>query len=121
MKLINRYGPCVGISLFSFRRTSYELWFCPARYEIPEHAHPNEHIELRLIFGNTTFYRRPNVTSAFESAPAEFPRNCGRVYSVPASYYHKFNTGKWPLIFINKELWLEGVEITSAAQDFKLA
>jgi len=120
MKLINRYGPCIGISLFRFRRTNYELWWCPAAYEIPEHCHPNQHIELRLIFGRTEFFRRSSKSGAFESAPAQFPADCGRVYSVPAGYFHKFNTGKCPLVFINKEQWLEGVEITSAATDFRI-
>jgi hypothetical protein len=120
MKVINRYGPCVGITLFRWNRLNIELWYCPSNYDIVEHSHPSCHIELMFLYGNTEFHRRATKSGHIESASAKFPKNFGKKYTVPAGFYHRFNTGKSPLVFLNIERWLSGVKITSAATDFKV-
>lgn len=121
MKIINRYGPCVGVTLFRFRRLNIELWYCPANYTIVEHKHPSMDIELVLLFGWTTFMRRERKSDVQQCAAAKFPFHACKKYTVPAGWFHSFSTGKVPLVFINVEKWKPNIKITSAAEDFQIA
>lgn len=118
--MIKRYESCIGISFPAFRRCKIEVWYAPRGYEIKEHTHPNQDIKLRLLFGhNVRFHRRKRGHVCGESFWATF-RNIGKVFTINAGDSHHFEVSNWPLIFLNVEKWKEGVEITSAAEDFQL-
>lgn len=119
MSLIRRHESCVGLLLFSYRQRTVELWYCPARYMIKEHSHPDEDIELAYLFGRTTFYRRREPLDREQWFRPSWWNFCSR-FSVPAGWSHRFNVGKWPLVFINFAKWRVGVTPTSASVDFKL-
>lgn len=121
MKLFHSYGPCRGITLFSWGRLNIELWYAPRNYEIVEHKHSNEDIELMFLFGKSTFFRRKFKTMPEESVNVSFPRSLFKCMTVPAGYFHRFTVNRFsPLVFINIERWKPGVRITSASMDFQL-
>jgi hypothetical protein len=121
MNLIERYGPCKGMKLLRFGRFTLHIWIIPAGYTIPEHSHNNEHIELCLLKGHkTTLYRKATPDATLESATVSFPRDFGRVFSIPPGYSHGFTVSKHKLIFLNFARWKAGVKPTSAAVDFQL-
>jgi len=119
MGLIRKYESCVGLLLFKFGQRTVELWYCPAWYEIKEHSHPQEDIELMYLFGKTIFYRRK---AAARSEEQFNPRwyHVFRRFTVAAGWSHRFDVGDRPLVFINFARWKVGVKPTSASVDFQL-
>lgn len=116
MTLFNRHGPCIGLTLFRFARWNIELWYCPKKYEIELHSHPNEHIELMYLFGKTTFYRDKGIsTECFK--PKWY--HIFRTFSVKPGQLHSFSVSNCPLIFINISKFLQGHKPMSASVDFK--
>lgn len=119
MSLFNRHESCRGITLFKVGRYRAELWYCPAGYAIREHRHPKEDVELMFLFGCCTFYRRDNrIGNKVESANmnlADFSRR----FTVKNYHSHWFTVGRWPLIFINFQRFLDHYKPMSAAEDFQ--
>jgi quercetin dioxygenase-like cupin family protein len=119
--IVNRYGPCVGLTLWKWGRTKVELWLVPAGYVIPPHSHPSEDIELMLVKGNGTYlYRVNEETNVTDAIVCKFPRHFGRRFTIPAGFVHGFSVSARSLMFINFAKWKPGVTVTSAAIDFKL-
>lgn len=115
--MINRYGPCWGITLYRFFQYRAELWFIPKNYTIVEHRHPQESVELMFIFGRTEFYRRNIYTCAVDTLATTW-RCFGRCFSVNSYHSHWFKTNSWPLVFINFQKFFPGIKPKSAAKDF---
>lgn len=118
MSILNKYGPCVGFTLYKFFNKRAEIWFIPGNYEIVEHSHPNEDVELMFVFGKTEFYKRNIPTDKITSHRTSF---CSwlRCFSVKHDDAHWFRTSSWPLVFINFQTFLNNHEPVSAAIDFK--
>ena len=107
---------CIGITLYKRGNKRAEIWFIKPGYEIKEHCHPQEDVELMYLFGSTVFYRRNMDTSEVEFArPRMF-----RCFSVKHRDAHWFSVGWLPLIFINFQTFLDGHKPKSAAEDFFL-
>ena len=114
-----KYERCRGISFRNIGRWKIEFWFCPPNYQIAEHSHPNEDIELLFLFGhNIRFHRREQGKLLGESFFARF-KHIGTVFTIKAGTYHWFEVSSWPLIFMNIEKWYS--KPTSASEDFQLA
>lgn len=105
---------CFGLSLPAFGRFKLEFWFICPRYEIKPHSHPNQDIELMLLFGHNVLLTR-NGNEKFKAKIW----NIFKVFSIPAGVTHTFSVSRFPLIFMNIEKWKVGVKPTSAADDFK--
>lgn len=120
MSIFRKHEVCRGLLLYKIGRYTAELWFCPSGYEIKEHSHPQEDIELMFLFGNTTFFRRQKVGMQEEPFRPLW-KHVGKCSTVPAGWSHRFEVGKWPLLFINFAKWKSGVEPTSASVDFELS
>ena len=116
MSIINKYDSCIGITLFRFFSYRAEIWFCPSGYEIVEHTHPGENVELIYLWGDTVFYRRNNNDGLLEQAIPKF----GKFFTVKYYHSHWFKVGIKPLIFINLQKFLPGSIPMSAAKDFKI-
>lgn len=122
MKIFHKYGPCRGMTLFRWKNFNIEIWFCPSYYQIPEHKHPNEHIELMFVYGgDTLFVRRESLKSPNETLAVRFPQDIFKKFTVKPNHYHWFSVSKHPLIFLNISHWINNVKPTSAAYDFELA
>lgn len=119
MALVNRHGPCWGLTLFRWKQRRAELWYCPRNYVIEEHSHSNEDIELMYLMGSTVFYRRDRRTNVQEWKRMTW-RMFGRSFSVKHYHSHWFTVGKLPLLFINFQHFLPGAKPRSAAQDFTI-
>ena len=120
MKIV-RYKECWGLRLARFGRNLIEIWFCPPRFEIEEHMHPQERIELFFLFGKKTFFsRRDIVTNKVDSAVVSFPRNIFKRFTIMPYHAHYFKVSSTWLVFLNWERWRKGCKPTSAAEDFKL-
>lgn len=119
MAIINRHEKCVGFTIFKYGQLRVEVWYCPSGYQIAEHSHPHEDIELMYIFGSTAFYRRDLNTGNVERADVGW-RYWLHKFSVKAFHSHWFSVGRWPLIFINFQRFKKGYTPVSAARDFKL-
>ncbi len=117
MKLINRHGPCRGITLFRLFSYNIELWFCPKGYTIEKHSHPKEEIELMFIKGDTTFYRLSSFGEVQYYIPAW--TDIFQTFSVKPGQVHWFSVSNKSLIFINFSRFIDG-KPTSAANDFQL-
>ena len=117
MSLINRYGPCWGLTLFRWGQRRAEIWFCPVGYKIIEHRHPAEDVELMFIFGKTKFSRRDMMTHKVESLVTSWKYFLRR-FTVMHYHYHWFEVGNWPLVFINFQKFFPGITPASAAIDF---
>lgn len=116
--LFNRHESCFGMTLFRCGQRRAEIWFCMPGYEIQEHVHMREDVELMFLFGSgTTFYRRPITTGIAEWFS---PRwwNIFRCFSVKSSDSHWFSVSRWPLVFINFQRFHKGFTPASAAIDF---
>lgn len=118
MAILNKYGPCRGLTLFKWRQLRVELWYIPSGYSIVEHRHPSEDVELMYLMGSTDFFRRSIKTGIPEMAEVRWPRDFGKRYSVMNYHTHWFSVGKWPLVFINFQRFLPGLKPTSASVDF---
>jgi hypothetical protein len=116
MKLFNKHEKCFGISLWRFGNRTAELWFCPPSYQIEEHCHPNQDIELMFISGCTVFKRRKSLNSEEEGIAVCSPFDTFTKFTVSRGYYHHFSTGCNWLVFINFARWY--TTPTSAAIDF---
>lgn len=113
---INRHERCVGIRLWKSSRRFIQLWFCPSGYEIQQHSHPDEEIELRYLFGKSIFYRlKGKNVESFRPRWYHF----GRSFTIPAGVVHWFKVSTWPLVFINSATFPKGVTPRSAAIDYK--
>jgi len=121
MSIINRHECCWGLTLWKWKQLRVELWYCPSGYEIKEHSHPKENVELMYLFGSTTFYRRVLVAGK-KTEKVEWAimskKFFGKTFSVKCFHSHWFTVGKWPLIFINIQRFLPGYKPESAAKDF---
>ena len=118
MSIFNRYGPCRGFTFFKWNQWRAEIWYIPSGYTIVEHRHPEEDVELMYLMGSTEFCRRDIRTNVVESAPVKWPSNMFKCYGVKHYHTHFFTVGKWPLIFINFQRFLNGTKPKSAAIDF---
>lgn len=118
MSIFNRYGPCKGLTLFKWNQWRAEIWYIPSGYTIVEHRHPEEDVELMYLMGSTEFCRRDIRTNVVESAPVKWPSKMFKCYGVKHYHSHYFTVGKWPLIFINFQHFLNGIKPKSAAVDF---
>ena len=118
MSIINRHGPCFGITLYRWFNTRAEIWFIPKNYTINEHTHPNEDVELCFIAGRTDFCRRNLYTDKVESAVTTW-RSLFTCFSVKHYHSHWFRTATYPLIFINFQTFIGNHTPVSAAVDFK--
>ena len=118
MSVFNSYGPCRGITLFRYEQLRVELWYIPAGYDIVEHRHPKEDVELMYIFGSSAFFRRDIRVGMPEMFEPKFPRDLFKTFSVKHFHSHWFSVGKIPLVFINFQTFLAGNEPVSAADDF---
>lgn len=115
--IFNKHEECRGITLFKFKQFRAEIWYCPAGYNIVEHSHPQEDVELLYIFGSTIFSRRDlRFEDKRESAKPKFLRS----FSVKHYHSHWFEVGKYPLVFINFQKFLKGNKPVSAATDFEV-
>ena len=117
MAIFNKHEKCFGITLFKFGQHRAEIWFCAPGYEIQEHVHMEEYVELMYLFGSATFYRRPITTGIAEWATMKWWK-FGRCFTVKNTDSHWFSVSKWPLVFINFQYFLEGFKPKSAAADF---
>lgn len=117
MAIFNRYESCRGFTIFKFKKFRIEIWYCPAKYEIIEHRHPEEDIELIFIFGQTVFSRRDINSGVIESLATSW-KMFGRKFSVKHYHSHWFKVGRLPLIFINVQRFFNDYDVKSAAQDF---
>jgi hypothetical protein len=116
-----RHEACWGISLPSWGRKKLEFWYAPAGYEIKEHSHPNQDIELTILFAHNVWFCRRRGSFIFCDHFYARYWNIGKTFTISAGDNHSFKVSKWPLIFMSRETWKDGVEITSAATDFQLS
>jgi len=114
MSLINKHENCIGLTLFKWNQRRIEIWFCPSGYQIEEHSHPSEDVELVYIFGNTIFFRRNLLNGKYEEGKPKFLQK----FTVMHFHSHGFTVGRLPLIFINFQKFLNGYKPMSAAKDF---
>lgn len=124
MSLIARYGPCVGITLFRWRRWKVELWYAPANYATPEHSHNESHGEFTILWArNRRIYRKVKTPQGerVDEYIASTPRFWGKFLSVPMGVVHAFEKGDSCMVWICVETWKRGVTVTSVATDFHLA
>lgn len=119
LKILDKYGPCIGIRLWKSKTNFVQLWYCPKGYEIEPHSHDDQHIELMYLFGKTTFYRLP-WWARDESKDSFTPKwyHIFRTFTVQPHLIHWFKVSNWPLIFINFATFIDGKKPTSAAIDF---
>lgn len=119
--MINRYGPCVGITLFKLGRRKIELWRCPAFYTIPKHSHELEDIELAFVKGEAIFAKASESGFLDKSKKVSgWNFKIWKTFAIPAGTTHWFEINSKPLWFINFSKWKKGSIVTSAAKDFKL-
>ncbi len=118
-KLINRYGPCVGLTLFQVGRYKLELWVSPSDYSPPEHSHGNSDGEFFVLYGrDRCIWKRTGGNKISYNITG---RNYWKWFSVRAGEVHKFETGGTPMIWLCWEKWKPGVKVTSVADDLTLA
>lgn len=138
---IHRYGPCIGITLFRFRRRQVELWWAPTDYATPEHSHENSDGEFLILWArNRRIWRKTHTLCTngkvfkinqhkryFDAVGrgdeyiANVPPWRFKTLSVRAGIKHGFDKGSSPMIWLCFEKWKKGVPITSVADDFKTA
>lgn len=118
MSLFNRYGPCMGITLYSFKNKRAELWYIPSNYEIVEHLHPNEDDEIYLLLGKAFFMRRDIRDDKVVAITTNW-RTWLRAFTIKHYHAHLFKTFRWPIILINFQTFLNNHKPVSAAVDFK--
>ncbi len=117
--MIARYGPCIGITLFRFRRWKIELWFAPADYATPEHSHDDSSSEFTILWArNRRIYRR--IGDRVDAYIAETPKMWGKFLSVRTGVVHAFEKGDSAMIWLAFETWKKGVKVSSVADDFHL-
>jgi len=113
------YGPCRVWSFKPFGFIKVELVWAPKNYEIVEHSHPNQDIELIVLWGKNVYLER---TELGKVAPdfyiTSMPKSIFKRFSIRAGDTHWFKTSKTNFLFLNVEFWK--TEPTSAAVDFKL-
>ena len=112
---VYRHGPCWAVKLLEFGRYNIEIVYAPPHYQIEEHSHPSQIIKLCFLFGRATFFRRSNI-SGLATADVCWPSNMFRTFTIAWYHSHWFAVSKWPLVFINLEIWR--TKPTSAAEDF---
>lgn len=116
MSIFNRHEKCFGITLYRFGRYRAEIWFCAPLYNIVEHSHFEEDVELMHIYGDTKFTRRNLWNGAIESViPRMFQK-----FSVRHYHSHWFSVGKKWLVFINFQKFRKNYKPKSAAIDFNI-
>lgn len=117
MSIFNNHGPCKGITLFRFFQLRAELWYIPAYFNITEHSHPAEDVELIHLFGSSTFYRRDLNTGLKESVNVRMFSGFKK-FTVKHFHSHWFSINSMPMFFINIQRFLPGCKPVSAAVDF---
>ena len=120
--IIRRHEDCIGFLLARFGRHQIELWCCPTGYEIPEHCHPCETIELFFLYGHDVLFSKRDLRLCDEQkVKVSFPRDIFKHFTIKGSEAHYFKVpkgrGKW-LVFINWEKWIDGCRPSSASEDF---
>lgn len=122
MKLINRHKACIGILLHRWFNTTIELWFAPPRFRIEKHCHLNEEISFYHVYGAVHIVREEPLSASTYVKTADlkgfqwFPN-----FSLPAGWYHWFETYNTWFIFLVKAKWVNNTKPTSAAHDFQPA
>lgn len=117
-KLFPTYESCRGLSLPAIGKYKIEFWYCKSGYEIQPHSHNNIDIKLFFLFGHRiSFYRRrrPQVLPDFFYAKWWHILSH---FNIRAGDIHYFKVSKYPLIFMNLEIWQ--TKPTSASIDFTL-
>jgi hypothetical protein len=109
--MVNRYERAVGLTLFKFGKYQAEIWFVPSNYKIPEHYHADFDSKLLILFGHNILLHRNK-----ESLMIKWWKHIGRAFAIKAMDIHSFDASKFPLIFINLEVWKQ--QPTSACKDF---
>jgi hypothetical protein len=105
------------MTLWSWGQRRAEIWFCGPNYEIKEHRHPNEDIEIMYLFGSANFYRRDINTGEAFFKPMTW-RSFMRKFTINNFHVHWFSVGRWPMIVISFQRFLKGAKPVSAASDF---
>lgn len=120
MKIIHRYGPCIGITLLRLFRWKVELWFAPGDYSPEEHTHPNSDSEFWVLYASHRYiYKRK--AGRLVGYNASFPSCLFHTLTVRADEPHRFMTSDRPMIWLCLEHWKAGVKPTSVAEDFHIA
>ena len=123
--MIARRGPCLGITVFRWRRFKVELWFAPADYAPPEHVHRYSSSEFLILFARRRrIFRRVETpkglrTDQYVADTRKLPWWKFRTLSVRYGVRHAFCKGASPMIWLAFETWKKGVKITSVAEDFE--
>lgn len=117
---IYRHEACWIFRLLKFGRINIELVYAPKGYEIREHNHPSQRIELMFLWGHATFYRR-EPTGEVIYKEVKSPWNTFKIFTIMPFHNHWFEVSTKPLLFLNFERWQDGIRITSAAEDLNYA
>jgi hypothetical protein len=115
--IFNSHGPCKGVTLFRFFQLRVELWMIPSYYNIEEHTHPAEDVELIHLFGRSIFYRRNLNDMLVENRPVP-AFSWFKKFTVKHYHSHWFSINSTPMFFINIQRFLPGCQPKSAAEDF---
>lgn len=126
---VARYGPCIGVTLFRWRRFKIELWYAPADFATPEHTHENSSSEFLILYARTRFIYRRTVDFISTVDGKVRYRTEGYVVNVPpfrrtltvrAGTPHAFHRGESCMVWLCFERWKKNVPVTSVAEDFQL-
>lgn len=116
--LVQRVGPCWGVTLFRWGRRKLELWLAPADYAVAEHTHEDSDSEITILYAKPRrIYRR--VGDRVDEYVASSRKYFGRWFSVRAGVPHAFDKGESRMLFLNWQTYLPGRRVTSVATDFK--
>jgi hypothetical protein len=102
-----------GIVGLLLSRKDYEqtqLFIVPPYTFVPDHIHPNVHVEVRLLAGKTELRKAGKRIVDLGGSD--------RVYNIEAGEPHGFSTFNEPVAFLAKETWLNGVQPTSVEEDW---
>lgn len=98
----HRVHNCFGLTLWVWRKR-VELWFCFG--EVPDHAHPGQHVEIVPLFGWTRFFRvDPDTDKWWPDRYHEINVDRAKWFrrlSIPAGWWHGFSLQRRPLVFLN--------------------
>lgn len=107
--MIRRHNRCRGIRLWKWGRFQIEVWFCPKGEVIETHAHQHIDSKIIVLYGGMWGSIGNRVGS-----PRRF-----KAFEVPAGVRHGAAISDYQCcIFANVERWKNGVDVTSAAEDF---
>lgn len=124
MKIFYKHGPCKGMTLFRWGRFNIEIWFCPPRFQIEEHRHPSQDIELMFLYGDAFISRRhkDDPYGHYQMyGTVKFPYDTFKHFTVLAEHFHYFTVNEKWFVFLNISKWRKGHKPTSASVDFELS